>query len=368
MEKVVRCLLGEYLKVYIAYSCDRKIRLSSASGGVATVLLKYLLEAKHVEAIIVPKSSFRGGLMYGVWTIIRDPNEVNKYSGSLYATTFGFLRVINCALSRFRRIAVTTLPCHTRAIKRFSQLRGNDRDVFIIGLYCNNTPSMWATRYALKYFNIRAEDVERVKFRGRGWPGYTTIETKSGTIQIPYPAFWDSGFGQYFYGLSCYLCSDQTNSLADISLADPWTLPHEPVKRLGGATLVVIRTKRGLEIFEGAVRAGYVEAVEVDPVYAVQDATLLKLSKRVLKRCSDGYALPPGFTTIAHELVYHVGRFLASREPLWPLLRIYHKVVAPLTFKAASLLDHKLKTRWARVRVCVKLLQKIKVPEGVFAK
>jgi len=144
---------------------------------------------------------------------------------------------------------------------------------------------MWATRYALKYFNIRAEDVERVKFRGRGWPGYTTIETKSGTIQIPYPAFWDSGFGQYFYGLSCYLCSDQTNSLADISLADPWTLPHEPVKRLGGATLVVIRTKRGLEIFEGAVRAGYVEAVEVDPVYAVQDATLLKLSKRVLKRC-----------------------------------------------------------------------------------
>jgi len=91
MEKVVRCLLGEYLKVYIAYSCDRKIRLSSASGGVATVLLKYLLEAKHVEAIIVPKSSFRGGLMYGVWTIIRDPNEVNKYSGSLYATTFGFL-------------------------------------------------------------------------------------------------------------------------------------------------------------------------------------------------------------------------------------------------------------------------------------
>ena len=65
-----------------------------------------------------------------------------------------------------------------------------------------------------------------------------------------------------------------------------------------------------------------------------------------MKRHGDGYVLPPGFTTIAHELAYHVGHFLASREPLWPLLRAYHRVVAPLAFKAAYLLDHRLKTRW----------------------
>jgi len=111
-----------------------------------------------------------------------------------------------------------------------------------------------------------------------------------------------------------------------------------------------------------------VEAVEVDPIYAVQDATLLKLSKRVLKRCSDRYVLPPSFTTIAHELLYHVGHFLASREPLWPLFRAYHRLVAPLVLKAASSLDYRLKTRWARVHAYVKLLQKIKASrEGMFA-
>ena len=164
-------------------------------------------------------------------------------------------------------------------------------------------------------------------------------------------------------GLSCRLCSNQINFLVDL-----WTLPYEPIKRLGGAMLVIVRTRRGLEIFESAVKAKYIGAVEADPVYAVQDATLLKLSKRVLRRRADEYVLPPSFTTIAHELVYRVGHFLASREPLWPLLRAYHRIVAPLVLKATSLLDHRLRATWARVHAYVKLLQKAKVPrEGIFA-
>ena len=308
--------------------------------------------------------------MYGVWTIVKDPNEVSKYSGSLYATTFGFSRVVDYALSRFRRIAVTTLHCHTRAIKRLLQPRGSDGDVLIIGLYCNNAPSMWAARYAQRYFNIQVGDVEWVKFREYGWPGYTTIKTKRGVLRIPYLTFWGSGFGQYFYGLGCYLCSGQTNPLADVSLADPWTLLHEPIKRLGGATLVVVRTRRGLEVFEDAVKAGCIEAIEVHPVYAVQDATLLKLSRRVLERRFNEfneYVLPPSFTTIAYEMLYRVGHFLASREGLWSLLRLYHRVARPLVLKVASVLDHRLQTRWAKVYAYIKLLQKARVPREIYS-
>jgi len=292
LENAVRYFIGEYLKVYIAYSRDVRTRFFAASGGLATALLKYLLKSGYVDAVVLPKPCFRGGLAYGVWTLVRDPVKVCNYSGSLYANTFGFSEVFNHALERFKRIAVTALPCHVKALKKVCEARNRCNDVFVIGLYCNNMPSVWATRYILKFFNIRVEDVEWVKFRGCGWPGYVLVKTRGGHVYIPSPLFWSSGFGQYFYGLGCYLCSDQANTLADISLADPWTLPHEPIKRLGGATLVVVRTRRGLEVFEGVVRAGYIEAVEVEPIYAVQDTTLLKLSKRVLKRCGDGYVLP----------------------------------------------------------------------------
>uniref|UniRef100_A0A7J3YTT0 Uncharacterized protein n=1 Tax=Ignisphaera aggregans TaxID=334771 RepID=A0A7J3YTT0_9CREN len=84
---------------------------------------------------------------------------------------------------------------------------------------------------------------------------------------------------------------------------------------LDGATLAVIRTRRGLEVFEGAVRAGYVEAVEADPVYVVQYATLLKLSKRILKRPSNMYVLPRIHDNSLQASVPR-GHPLASREPL----------------------------------------------------
>ena len=151
--------------------------------------------------------------------------------------------------------------------------------------------------------------------------------------------------------------------MADISLADPWTLPHEYIRRLGGATLAILRSRKGLEVFEDTVKSGYISAEEVDPVYAIQYTTLLKLSKRVLRRNMDGFILPPGFTTITHEVVYHLGRLLASRESLWPLLRVYHRTVRPLAFKIASLLDYKLGTTWAKISKRVNFMQRVKLPK-----
>jgi len=191
----------------------------------------------------------------------------------------------------------------------------------------------------------------------------TIIETKKNTIRAPSPVFWDSGFEQYFYNVGCYLCADQTNTSADLSLADLWTLPREFIKRLRGATLVVVRSEKGLNVFRGAVEAGYISAVEVDPVYAIQDTTLLKLSRRTLKKNINAgkYLLPPGFTTITHELTYLVGRLLASREKLWPFLRAYHKTLRPLALKTASVLDYRFHTTWSRINTLIETMQRTRL-------
>jgi coenzyme F420-reducing hydrogenase beta subunit len=358
--------IGPFIKTYLAWSTNTKVRYLSASGGVATALLTYLLREGIVDAALLPKLKFvRGsGLAYGVLTIIEKPEDLSKYSGSLYAPVYGLSKVLGYALTRFKRIAITAVPCYARAIRRVLESRGRSGDVFIVGLYCINVPNTWAARYALKYFNINVEDVDSVRFRGCGWPGYTVVEARRGTICVPSPVFYGSGFGQYFYNVGCYLCADQTNTSADLSLADPWTLPHEPIKRLGGATLVVVRSERGLNVFREAVGAGYLSAVEVNPVYAIQDTTLLKLSKRALRKSidTDRYILPPGFTTITYELTYRVGHFLASRERLWPLLRVYHKTLRSLILKTASILDYRLRTTWSRTNALIKIIQRTRLP------
>jgi coenzyme F420 hydrogenase subunit beta len=362
---------GPLIKTYLAWSTDTKVRYTSASGGVATALLTYLLREGIVDAVLLPKLKFVRGLgsVYGIWTIIRSPEDLSKHSGSLYAPVYGLSKILDYALSRFKRIAITAVPCYARAIRRVLESRDRSGDVFIVGLYCNNTPSMWATKYALRYFDINVEDVESIRFRGCGWPGYTIIETKERTIRVPSPVFWDSGFGQYFYGDGCYLCADQANASADLSLADPWTLPHEPIKRLGGATLVVVRSERGLNVFKEAVEAGYLSAIEVDPVYAIQDATLLKLSRRTLRKGTntDRYILPLGFMTIAYELTYLVGRLLASRERLWPLLRVYHRTLRPLALKTASVLDYRFRTTWSRINTLIKTMQRTRLPSEILS-
>jgi coenzyme F420 hydrogenase subunit beta len=356
--KSSKIFVGNYLKVYIAWAQDKKLRYKSASGGIAITLLKYLLERGYVDAVIVPSPKFKHGLAYGVWTVIREPDALDAYSSSLYAPIYGLSKILGYVLAKFKSIAITAVPCHTKAIKKLAEAWGRNNDIFVIGLYCNNTPSMWATKYALKYFNFDVKDVKSVRFRGCGWPGYTVIETKKNAVHIPFPVFWGSGFGQYFYGLGCYLCNDNTNILADISLADPWTLPHEPIKRLGGATLVVVRSRKGLDVFESAIRAGYIKAVEIDPIYAIQLATIYKLTKKVLVRNNQGYLLPPSFSSISQELVYHIGRVLASREKLWTLLRLFHKTLARIIMFIASFLDYRLGTRWAHINRSIELLQK----------
>lgn len=165
---LTRYLIGEYIKVFIAYARDEKVRYFSASGGVVTALLKYLLEEGHVEAVLMPKLRFKHGLAYGVWNIIRDSEEIYKYSGSIYAPTFGFLKILTYALNKFKRIAMTVLPCQAKAVRRLLDLQKPDKDVLLIGLYCGNVPNMLATKYVLKVFNVQIENIESISYRGRG--------------------------------------------------------------------------------------------------------------------------------------------------------------------------------------------------------
>ena len=86
----VKYLVGEYLGVYIVWATDKGVRRSGASGGVATALLKFLLDYRHVDAVLVPRPRFSRDLVYGVWTVVRRGEDLAKFSGSLYAPTFGF--------------------------------------------------------------------------------------------------------------------------------------------------------------------------------------------------------------------------------------------------------------------------------------
>jgi coenzyme F420 hydrogenase subunit beta len=254
-----------------------------------------MLKEGLVDVVITPRLRVSRGSVYGVWTIVKDPDDLSKFSGSIYAPTYGFAHILRYAMKKFKRIAITAVPCYAKAARSLANSLRYAGDLFIVGPYCNNTPSTHAVRYLGKVFRFDPATVESIKFRGNGWPGYMEITLKNtrNKIFIPHSKVWDSGFGQYFYGLGCYVCTDPTGTFTDVSLADPWTLSYELIKSLGGATLVIVITPRGLDVFKGAVENGYIKAIAINPIYAIQLMTIFKLTKRVLLRSNQNYLLPP---------------------------------------------------------------------------
>ncbi|MEM1909840.1 MAG: Coenzyme F420 hydrogenase/dehydrogenase, beta subunit C-terminal domain [Thermofilaceae archaeon] len=343
-------LVGKYLKVGLAWSTDERIRFSSASGGAATSILKFLLKERVVDAVLSPRIWVRRGIVFGRYEVVYDPEGVVNYAGSIYAPV-DITRALREALKRRLRIALVGLPCQIRGLCKSLQClpRLQESIKFILGLYCNNTPSSKAAGYAVKtLLKVDPERVSRLTFRGRGWPGYATVVTENGrTFKVPFPAFWGSGLGQYFYGRSCLLCPDHTAELADISLADPWTYQ----RGIGaGKTLVVIRTKLGLEILRGAVESGYLKFEGIPALYAVQYATLLKKAVKVSagRGVVYPYVIPPSIATVLHEIDYLVGSSLAGDERLWGLLRFYVKT-RHFLFKPLITLDYLLNLGFSRV-------------------
>lgn len=344
-------LLGHYIKVGLAYASNKYIRYRAASGGAVTSLLQYLLDTGLVDAVLVPRLRVSRGRVLGKYEIVYDSKRLVEFAGSVYAPVDigdALKEVMNKNLS----VAVVGLPCLIRGLRgtpqRFQLLKENIK-VFL-GLYCNNVPNPRALEYVARtVLKIDPEEISHVAFRGCGWPGYATITLKTGkTIRIPFQAFWGSGFGQYFYSKACFLCSDQTAELADISFGDPWTYQ----RNIGtGKTLIVIRSKVGLDIVENAVRSGYLVFEELPShLYAVQYTTLLKKTIRTTagRKTRYEYLIPPSITSILYELDYIVGSKLARRETMWKTLKLYIKTRSYI-FKPFVMLDHLIKPGFARV-------------------
>jgi len=343
-------IIGSFIRVGFAWSRDESIRFASASGGAVTSILMYLLDHGLVDAVLVPRLRVRRGCAYGVYEVVFSSKDLPSFSGSIYAPVF-YGDSLRKVLSRGLRVAIVAVPCIAKALRRLRSGSAVDANSirYVFGLYCNNTPRLCASRFGIRYiFNVDPDDVVDVKFRGSGWPGFTSVKTKSGQVfRASSSKFYGSGFGGYFYDERCLCCSDHTAESADVSFADPWTY----TKGVGiGKTLAVIRTREGLEAVEGARRAGYIYFEELSShIYALHYTALLKKAfKTTCRKHRQNYVLPPSISTLVHELDYRIGSRLAKREELWPLLRLYIKVKNML-FRPLIALDYLLGLSFPRL-------------------
>jgi len=275
-------------KYYIAFSCDKKTRHNSSSGGFIKEALAYLLRERIVEGALVVRQNYP----YFFSDILETPQELDQMQGSVYAPVdfeSGIAKMENG-----KKYAVVGIPCQLH--KLFKK-----KPYLTIGLFCSGTPCWQGTEFFLKRYKIK--DVLNIKYRGRGWPGKIEIKTKDKTycfdrrISLLSPKLrcvYLAAFKESFLQDKCLFCQDHSNKLADISVGDAWS---EAGKDSQGSNFLIVRTEKGQELVQELVKRNIIfvkeVASEVIFQFSKKKKPLFLKTKRKLAKSRFSFLLVP---------------------------------------------------------------------------
>jgi coenzyme F420 hydrogenase subunit beta len=254
---------GPVLEVWEGHAADPEIRFSGSSGGAATALSLHCLESEEMYGVL--HTAAREDVPYLNRTVMsRSRAELLAATGSRYApaSPCDGLGLIEAAPAPCVFIGK---PCDVAGAVSAARLRPElaDRLGLTIAFFCAGTPTTAGTLEAIRSLQIDPEDVSSVRYRGQGWPGRFTVETKSGTVRsLSYQDSWGAIL-QRHRQWRCMICPDHTGEFADISVGDPWYRPVEGNEH--GSSLVLVRTRRGQDLLRSAIAAGALNAERVSP-------------------------------------------------------------------------------------------------------
>lgn len=265
---------GPVYEVWEGYAADAAIRLGGSSGGAASALALFAIERGGMHGVL--HIAARADIPYLNETVLsRSRDELLARTGSRYApaSPCDGLQLIEDAPAPCVFIGK---PCDVAAVQKARKARPklDARVGLTIGFFCAGVPTTRATLELLRRVGVDdPSGLISLRYRGNGWPGRWTAryQTATGAIEersLSYEESW--GFLTNDKQWRCHICPDHTGEFADIAVGDPWYRPVQPGDP--GRSLIVPRTRKGLDILRAAAAAGYV-------VLERQDTTMLPRSQ-----------------------------------------------------------------------------------------
>lgn len=260
--------IGSYISITQARATEQKIKEFGQYGGVISALL--IERTNNNEAKEVLLTDYNG--IYPHWLIGRNAEDILRSAGSKYAVCPGLSGFNQALRKKIEQIDIVGRPCQVVALQKminYSNVEGKEKIGLIIGLFC-----FWGLDYNIydhlkqKYNITRIEKADIPKDAG------LTVSTDQGIITLSLEET------RSFIRSGCYSCADPTSELADISVGSTELDP--------GWCTVIIRTKKGEDIFNKAIESGLIEIkpYPVELKETLSDSALNK-KKRVVGNEAD---------------------------------------------------------------------------------
>jgi coenzyme F420-reducing hydrogenase beta subunit len=262
--------LGDVLGTYVGYSTAEQERELGSSGGLATRLLKALLQERMVEAVVgvLPTGD---PLRLFEPALLRTPEEADQARGSKYYPV-EFSRVLRTLEGLGTRVALVGLPC---AIRGFALARQQSAEVakripYLLGLVCGRGTTKHYTT-ALGYLaGLGRRPLQEAQYRSKvGTTSASQFAFVARTIdgREGGPVRFSDGWANRVWGRkllmpdACFVCTDLFAAQADVTLMDAWLPQHTGDPR--GTSIAVVRNAELDDLLTQEMAAGRVSLAPV---------------------------------------------------------------------------------------------------------
>ena len=274
---------GPYHGMNLSFASQPDIRHEASTAGILTMLAITLLETGKVDAILHVKAADNPA-NFGIATISRNRGDVMAASGSRYGPTAALLPIEQILKSN-KIFAVIAKPCDLNALRNLAALddRVSQRFAYWLTMLCGGFQPDEAFRQFLADHDLSEDGLSEVRYRGFGCPGPTSLSYQDGSkTDFHYLDFWGEDESQWSMPLRCKICPDGIGEAADIVAGDAWdgaSPDRVESKTDPGFNSVILRTQKGVDLFQLAVDDGVItktEDVDCDYMSAVQPHQVVK--------------------------------------------------------------------------------------------
>lgn len=337
-------MLGYYLSCYSGYSNDYDIRYHSASGGLVTQFLLFLLEKKYIDGAVVTKLDTTNPLLVKTF-IAKTKEDILAAKSSKYSPVT-MNNIIQDLKKQEGKFVIVGLPCHIHGFRKYEQIDRKFREKILgyFGIYCSSGRTFYLTEHVFKERNISKESIKYFAYRDNGCLGSMNIlATNKDGKEYNYTERFQNYYHplrSFFVPNRCTMCVDHYAELADVSFGDIHIHPY--IEDKIGVNSLVVRDQYFNDRLLEAVNEGYItieeissEIVNKSQVMAYKkkgrNYTFIKINKLLGNKVPSydvNYNDNNKFKSIISFVHTGIQRYIGRRKYLWFIIN-YLKASSP---------------------------------------
>lgn len=256
-------ILGHYLDIKSVKLTEKAREKIPNHAGPLTGLLWVAMQNGLIDAAIITNKdeNFRPFPM-----IAKNEQDLFKGAGFKPSQSPTISLVGNAINKGFTNIAVVGTPCQIQALRKLQNHPDFDYEAYdlvslAIGTFCFGTFHNQRLSEVFEENKIQPNEIKKIETDKLNFKLKITLN--SSTKEIPLNYLYDKAIRK-----ACFSCSDYTSSFADISVGQ--------FGSEGGWNTVIIRTERGKEIYDLAIKQ---KIIEISPLDKDDETLILDITR-----------------------------------------------------------------------------------------